>query len=48
VGVEEIYVPEDADGEAMEQYRRKLEAILNEATRRAYALVGRPEGADHG
>jgi hypothetical protein len=48
VGVEEIYVPEDADGEAMEQYRQKLEAILNEATRRAYALVGRPEGADHG
>jgi lysophospholipid acyltransferase (LPLAT)-like uncharacterized protein len=48
VGVEEIYVPEDADGEAMERYRQKLEAILNEATRRAYALVGRPEGADHG
>jgi lysophospholipid acyltransferase (LPLAT)-like uncharacterized protein len=48
VGVEEIYVPEDADGEAMEQYRQKLETILNEATRRAYALVGRPEGADHG
>ena len=48
VGVEEVYVPQDADGEAMEQYRLKLEAILNEATRRAYALVGRPEGADHG
>jgi lysophospholipid acyltransferase (LPLAT)-like uncharacterized protein len=48
VGVEEIYVPRDADAETMEQYRRKLEAILNEATRRAYALVGRPAGADHG
>ena len=28
----------------MEECRLKLEAILNEATRRAYALVGRPEG----
>jgi hypothetical protein len=32
----------------MEECRLKLEAILNEATRRAYALVGRPEGADRG
>jgi hypothetical protein len=32
----------------MEQYRQKLEATLNEANRRAYALVGRPEGADRG
>ncbi len=48
VGVEEVYVPPDADAEIMEQYRLRLEAILNEATRRAYALVGRPEGADHG
>jgi len=29
----------------MEQCRQKLEAILNEATRRAYEIVGRPEGA---
>jgi lysophospholipid acyltransferase (LPLAT)-like uncharacterized protein len=48
VGIEEVYVPPDADEAAMEQYRQKLESILNEATRRAYALVGRPEGADHG
>jgi len=48
VGIEEIYVPEDADAETMEKYRLKLEEILNEATRRAYAMVGRPEGADRG
>jgi lysophospholipid acyltransferase (LPLAT)-like uncharacterized protein len=48
VGVEEVYVPQDADAEKMEELRLKLEAILNEATRRAYAMVGRPEGADHG
>jgi lysophospholipid acyltransferase (LPLAT)-like uncharacterized protein len=48
VGAGEVYVPPDADKEMMEQYRRKVEDMLNEATRRAYALVGRPEGADHG
>jgi hypothetical protein len=48
VGVEEVYVPRDADVAVMEECRLKLEAILNEATRRAYALVGRPEGADRG
>ena len=48
IGVEEVYVPSDADAETMEELRLKLEAILNEATRRAYAMVGRPEGADHG
>ena len=48
IGVEEVYVPSDADAEKMEELRLKLEAILNEATRRAYAMVGRPEGADHG
>ena len=46
VGVEEVLVPPDADAETMEQCRLKLEAILNEATRRAYELVGRPEGAE--
>ena len=47
VGIEEIVVPRDADGETMEKLRLKLEAYLNEATRRAYAQVGRPEEADH-
>jgi hypothetical protein len=32
----------------MEQLRQRLEANLNEATRRAYARVGRPEQAGHG
>jgi lysophospholipid acyltransferase (LPLAT)-like uncharacterized protein len=48
VGIEEIYVPPDADAETMEKKRVQLEAILNEATRRAYAQVGRPEQAGHG
>jgi lysophospholipid acyltransferase (LPLAT)-like uncharacterized protein len=48
VGVQEIYVPPDADAETMEKLRVQLEQILNEATRRAYAQVGRPEQADHG
>jgi lysophospholipid acyltransferase (LPLAT)-like uncharacterized protein len=47
IGIEEINVPADADAELMEQLRLKLEAYLNEVTRRAYATVGRPE-ADHG
>ena len=48
VGVEEVYVPPDADAETMEKLRVRLEQILNEATRRAYAQVGRPEKAGHG
>jgi lysophospholipid acyltransferase (LPLAT)-like uncharacterized protein len=48
VGLEEVYVPSDADAATMEQCRLKLEEILNEVTRRAYAMVGRPEGADRG
>ena len=48
VGIEEIFVPADADSETMEKLRVKLEATLNEATRRAYAQVGRPEQAGHG
>lgn len=48
VGLEEVYVPPDADAEKMEELRFKLEGILNEVTRRAYAIVGRPEGAAHG
>ena len=45
VGGDIIMVPPDADAEAMEKSRAHLEATLNEATRRAYAAVGRPEGA---
>jgi hypothetical protein len=48
VGIEAIHVPADADSETMEKLRLKLEAVLNESTRRAYAQVGRPEQADHG
>ncbi len=47
VGIEEIHVPPDADAETMEKLRARLEDVLNESTRRAYALVGRPE-PDHG
>jgi lysophospholipid acyltransferase (LPLAT)-like uncharacterized protein len=43
VGIEEINVPKDADAATMERLRLRLEAYLNEATRRAYARVGRPE-----
>jgi lysophospholipid acyltransferase (LPLAT)-like uncharacterized protein len=45
VGIEPVFVPPDADAETMEKLRLKVEAYLNEATRRAYAAVGRPEGA---
>jgi lysophospholipid acyltransferase (LPLAT)-like uncharacterized protein len=48
VGIKEINVPPDADAAAMEKLRLDLEDTLNEATRRAYTIVGRPEGADHG
>jgi lysophospholipid acyltransferase (LPLAT)-like uncharacterized protein len=48
VGIEEVMVPPDADAATMEKLRQRLEANLNEATRRAYARVGRPEQAGHG
>lgn len=48
VGGDIIMVPPDADAETMETLRARLEATLNEVTRRAYAQVGRPEQADHG
>jgi hypothetical protein len=48
VGIEEIFVPADADPATMESLRVKVEVTLNEATRRAYAQVGRPEQAAHG
>jgi lysophospholipid acyltransferase (LPLAT)-like uncharacterized protein len=48
VGGEMITVPPDADAEKMEELRARLEATLNDATRRAYAKVGRAQGAPHG
>jgi lysophospholipid acyltransferase (LPLAT)-like uncharacterized protein len=42
-GVDMVIVPPDADAETMEKCRLQLETYLNEATRRAYAMVGRPE-----
>jgi lysophospholipid acyltransferase (LPLAT)-like uncharacterized protein len=42
-GVDKIVVPPDADAETMEKCRLQLESYLNEAARRAYAMVGRPE-----
>jgi lysophospholipid acyltransferase (LPLAT)-like uncharacterized protein len=46
VGIKEIIVPPDADAATMEALRQELEETLNEATRRAYAQLGRPE-PDH-
>jgi hypothetical protein len=43
VGIEPVVVPPDADAETMERLRQQVEIYLNEATRRAYAQVGRPE-----
>jgi lysophospholipid acyltransferase (LPLAT)-like uncharacterized protein len=48
VGIEPVVVPPDADAATMEKLRLQLEQILNEATRRAYAQLGRPEQAGHG
>ena len=36
---EPIWVPADADDEALEQYRRQVENNLNAATARAYAIA---------
>jgi lysophospholipid acyltransferase (LPLAT)-like uncharacterized protein len=47
VGIGAISVPSDANAETVEKLRVELEANLNEANRRAYAMVGRPE-AGHG
>ena len=38
-----IHVPADANVETMEKLRVQLEVELNEANRRAYAMVGRPD-----
>jgi lysophospholipid acyltransferase (LPLAT)-like uncharacterized protein len=43
VGIDAVVVPADADAETMERLRQQIEIYLNEATRRAYAQVGRPE-----
>jgi lysophospholipid acyltransferase (LPLAT)-like uncharacterized protein len=48
VGGDIIMVPADADAATMEDLRARLEATLNEATKRAYAHLGRPEEARHG
>jgi lysophospholipid acyltransferase (LPLAT)-like uncharacterized protein len=45
VGIDAVEVPPDADAETMEKLRVQVETYLNEATRLAYAKVGRPEGA---
>ena len=45
VGIDAVEVPPDADAETMEKLRLQVETYLNEATRLAYAKVGRPEGA---
>ena len=47
VGGEMITVPADADAEMMEALRLRLEASLNDVTRRVYAQLGRPDGAAH-
>lgn len=36
-----IFVPRDADGDAMEAYRQQVEDALNQVTREADAMVGR-------
>jgi len=45
VGIEPVIVPPDADAETMERLRLRVETYLNEATRRAYQQVGRPEAS---
>lgn len=48
VGIKEINVPPDADAATMERLRLDLEETLNQATRRAYAMIGRPDESPHG
>jgi lysophospholipid acyltransferase (LPLAT)-like uncharacterized protein len=45
---EPIRVPADADEDELESRRRQVEASLNAATARAYALVDRRDGAARG
>ena len=44
---EAIRVPADADDAGLESYRQQVEAALNKATTRAYAMVDR-KGANAG
>ena len=46
-GAELIRVPPDADNETMQALRLQLEERLNDLTRRAYGLVGRPDEGLH-
>lgn len=46
-GSELIRVPPDADNETMQALRLQLEERLNDVTRRAYGLVGRPDEGLH-
>jgi lysophospholipid acyltransferase (LPLAT)-like uncharacterized protein len=48
VGIKAINVPPDADAATMERLRLELEETLNEATRRAYAMIGRADEYPHG
>ena len=48
VGGSLVRVPPGADAATMETLRLQLEANLNDATRRAYTLVGRPDEGNHG
>ncbi len=48
VGIDTVVVPADADAETMERLRQQVETYLNEATRRAYDQIGRPEPDHHG
>ncbi|MDR3467525.1 MAG: lysophospholipid acyltransferase family protein [Xanthobacteraceae bacterium] len=47
-GTSLVKVPPDADAATMETLRLQLEGNLNEVTRRAYAIVGRPDEGNHG
>jgi lysophospholipid acyltransferase (LPLAT)-like uncharacterized protein len=47
VGGDVIRVPPDADAKTMEALRAQLEATLNDVTRRAYAVLGRPGEGGH-
>ena len=46
-GAELIWVPPDADNETMQAVRLQLDERLNDVTRRAYGLVGRPDEGFH-
>ena len=45
VGIDAVFVPPDADAETMEKLRLQVETFLNEATRRAYEQLGRPDAS---